>query len=249
MSRGPISAFSFQLSAFPKLVCVTFDDGYRDFYTEAFPVLQNHGFTATVFLPTAFIRDSSSLLSSSSIRANSPFRNPQSVFLSWSEVTELRRQGIHFGSHTVNHPKLIELSWPDIERELLDSRTELEKQLQAAVTAFCYPYAFPQTDRQFVHRLTGLLSETGYSSCATTELGRVRTGTDPFRLKRLPVNSLDDAALFAAKLEGAYDWLAAPQSAVKTMKAFLRPRSSAKNPVPAAGGPANPSRVVRSAEQ
>ena len=43
MPLGPISAFSFQLSAFPKLVCITFDDGFRDFYTKAFPILQNHG--------------------------------------------------------------------------------------------------------------------------------------------------------------------------------------------------------------
>ena len=39
----------------PIFVVITFDDGYQDFYTEAFPVLQNYGYTATVFLPTGFI--------------------------------------------------------------------------------------------------------------------------------------------------------------------------------------------------
>jgi peptidoglycan/xylan/chitin deacetylase (PgdA/CDA1 family) len=226
MSRDPISAFSFQLSAFPKLVCITFDDGFRDFYTETFSVLQNHGFTATMFLPTAFIGDERRLFRPSTLN---PQLSTTKECLTWSEIRELRKSGIDFGSHTVNHPKLVELSWPDVECELLDSKAELENQLQAAVTAFCYPYAFPQTDRQFVHRFTGLLSDTGYRSCATTELGRVRPGADPFRLKRLPANSLDDLALFAAKLDGAYDWLACPQGLAKRLKSclgFSRPQTN-----------------------
>jgi peptidoglycan/xylan/chitin deacetylase (PgdA/CDA1 family) len=257
MPRGPISAFSFQLSAFPKLVCLTFDDGFADFYTQAFPVLQNHGFIATMFLPTAFIGDERRQFRPSTI--NSP---PSAVLLQrtgqpstmkdcliWSEVRELRRHGIHFGSHTVNHPKLVELDWPAIKSELSDSKSSIEQRLGEPVTAFCYPFAFPQTDRDFIHRFTDVLSDTGYRSCATTELGRVRPGTAPFRLKRLPANSLDDLALFAAKLDGAYDWLAAPQSAVKTMKAFLGPRSPAKNPVAPTGGTSNPARMLNSAEQ
>jgi hypothetical protein len=53
----------------------------------------------------------------------------------------------------------------------------------------------------------------------------MRLGDDPYRLKRLPVNSLDDPALFQAKLEGGYDWLAFPQAVIKHVKNRLRPRS------------------------
>jgi hypothetical protein len=52
----------------------------------------------------------------------------------------------------------------------------------------------------------------------TTELGRVKIGDDPYRLKRLPVNSLDDEALLRAKLEGGYDWLGWPQYLIKKVK-------------------------------
>jgi peptidoglycan/xylan/chitin deacetylase (PgdA/CDA1 family) len=246
MSRNPIPAFSFQLSAFPKLVCITFDDGFRSFYTEAFPALQEHGFTATMFLSTAFIGDTRRYFRPSTI--NSQPSTTQEC-LTWSEIRELRQAGIHFGSHTVNHPKLLELDWPEIESEISDSKANIEQRLGEPVTTFCYPFAFPQTNRPFVEGFTASLREAGYRCCATTKLGRSRVGDDPYSLKRLPANSLDDAAFFAAKLEGAYDWLAAPQSAVKALKALLRPHSSGKKPVPLASAPSNPSRSVRSAEQ
>ncbi len=63
-----------------------------------------------------------------------------------------------------------------------------------------------------------LLVQAGYACCVTTELGRVRIGDDPYRLKRLPVNTLDDEALLRAKLEGGYDWLGFPQHLIKMVK-------------------------------
>ena len=224
MPLGPISAFSFQLSAFPKLVCITFDDGFRDFYMGAFPVLQKHGFTATVFLPTAFIAGSRSVQglrfdgSGFEVPCHFPFRNPHSEFLTWNEVRELRQAGIQFGSHTVNHPRLVELPWNEVAEELRESKQELEQHLGEPVTTFAYPFAFPQANRAFVQDFRRLLAEIGYTCCATTELGRVGLGDDPYRLKRLPANSLDDLGLYRAKLEGCYDWLALAQGMIKTVK-------------------------------
>ncbi|HLH52160.1 MAG TPA: polysaccharide deacetylase family protein, partial [Verrucomicrobiae bacterium] len=195
-------------------VAITFDDGFRNFYTEAFPALQEHGFTATMFLPTAFIGES-----------RRPFapRASTSAFgrecLTWDEVREMRKSGMHFGSHTVSHPKLVELAWPEIRSEISDSKAEIEQRLGEAVRTFAYPFAYPQMNRQFVARFTDELRSAGYLCCATTQVGRLNIGDDPYRMNRLPVNSLDDLSLFRAKLEGAYDWLAAPQTLVKRIKA------------------------------
>ena len=210
----------------PQLIALTFDDGFRSFYTEAFPALQKHGFTATMFLPTAFIGDTRRYFHPATIN---PQRSTSKECLTWSKIRELRQAGIQFGSHTVNHSKLIGLDWPEIKSELSNSKSNIEQRLGELVTAFCYPFAFPQSDHLFVERLTALLRETGYLCCATTTLGRSRIGDDPYSLKRLPANSLDDAAFFAAKLEGAYDWLAAPQSAVKTLEAMVRPLRRSQN--------------------
>lgn len=190
-------------------VVITFDDGFRDFYTHGFPVLQEFGLTAAIFLPTAFIGDD-----------RRGFNNIEC--LTWQEVREMRKAGIEFGSHTVNHPKLRDLSPGEIERELVDSKAEMEQQLGESINLFCYPYAFPQENRSFAVNFRRLLAQAGYDCCLTTELGRVRTGDDPYRMKRLPANSLDDPALFRAKLEGSYDWLAVPQGLIKKIKHQIR---------------------------
>jgi peptidoglycan/xylan/chitin deacetylase (PgdA/CDA1 family) len=188
-----------------RLVAITFDDGFRNFYTEAWPALRRHGFTATMYLPTAFI---------SSERASFLGRE----CLTWNEVRELRASGIRFGSHTVNHPKLHEASWNVIRGEVAGSKNTIERQLSEEICGFSYPYAFPQEDRHFTRAFTGILREEGYKNCVTTVVGRARAGDDSFRLKRLPANSCDDEALFTAKLSGAYDWLGSAQRAVRQLK-------------------------------
>ena len=211
-----------------KYVIITFDDGFMDFQTEAFPILQEYGVTATVFLPTAYIQNT---------RAS--FKGKEC--LTWTEVHELRRTGICFGSHTVNHPRLAELSWGEVEREIRDSKTKLEQQLGEPVSAFAHPFAFPQADRQYFQKLRTLLIEAGYSCCVTTEIGRVKPGGDPLRCRRLPINSLDDPELFQGKLEGSYDWMAMPQATSKRVKALF---SGARNTAPINGCPPQTSRLL-----
>ncbi|MGB7769554.1 MAG: polysaccharide deacetylase family protein [Verrucomicrobiia bacterium] len=188
-----------------KRVLITFDDGFRDFYDSALPVLKSHNHTATVFLPTAFIGP-----------GRQSFKGREC--LTWKEVRELRIQGIQFGSHTARHPVLYGNSWVEIQNELSSSKKKLEQELGGTVTSFAYPYAFPQQDRRFTVAFKKLLQEQGYRHCVTTMIGRVRAGDDLFSLKRLPVNNCDDKPLLLAKLNGAYDWLAYPQSWFKSVR-------------------------------
>ncbi len=230
MLRSPATGHSALPAPHSRLVVITFDDGFRNFYTEAFPVLQEHGFTATMFLPTAFVSEAAlGHRRGEGSRVKAPFRNAHLEFLTWNEVRELHQAGIQIGSHTVSHPRLVELGWAEIKTELSDSKSEIEQRLGERITGFCYPYAFPQGNRLFARQFSALLGETGYTCCTTTEVGRVQPGDDPHRLKRLPANSLDDLALFAAKLDGNYDWLAGPQALVKKLKPRAGVRPSAFN--------------------
>jgi peptidoglycan/xylan/chitin deacetylase (PgdA/CDA1 family) len=193
-------------------VALTFDDGFQDSYRSAWPILQRHNFTATMYLPTGFVAQDRKM-----------FRGKGC--LTWDEVRELRQAGVRFGSHTVSHPKLHELPWRAVEHEAKLSKQQLEQELQEEIIGFAYPYAFPQEDRDFVQRLSELLSLIGYQYCATTVLGRAQRGDDPLLLRRLPVNSWDDRALFVAKLRGAYDWLGPIQRVSRCLRA-RRPRAA-----------------------
>lgn len=183
-----------------KTVVLTFDDGFQDFYTEAFPVLRRYGFSATVFLSTAYV-------------SSRPFKGKPC--LSWDEIRELHQEGISFGSHTHTHPQLRDQPPATIREELKRSKQIIEDSIGSLVTAFSYPYRFPEEDAVFKRALRGHLVDEGYSNGVTTIIGRVSQLDDCLFMKRQPVNGSDDISLLRAKLVGGYDWLHAIQYAVK----------------------------------
>jgi len=188
-----------------KDVIITFDDGYRNFYQKAFPLLERFDFTATVFLPTAYIGES-----------RLQFKGQDC--LTWSEIRELQKCGVLFGSHTVTHPQLSGLSKDAIEKEVVDSKIAIEDKTGRQVDSFAYPYAFPQADFEFRKMLRDTLVSAGYRNGVCTIVGSAAYGSDPFFMERLPANSHDDEELLQAKLAGAYDWISVPQSILKATK-------------------------------
>lgn len=174
------------------MVVITFDDGLRNFYTAAFPVLEKFGFKATVFLTSGLI--------------GKTFPNGSDC-LKDAEIKELTGKGIEFGSHTVSHPQLKKLSLDEIGHELSASKTTIEAITGSSVTLFSYPYKFPEENQKFTKKLTVLLASLGYIAEVTTIIGTAKRGDNLFFLKRLPMNNDDDLTLLQAKLEGGYDWL------------------------------------------
>ncbi len=190
-----------------KYVVLTFDDGFRDFHTTAFPVLKQYGFTATVFLATGFIGSD----------RRKRFKGKDCLL--WDEVRELDRKGISFGSHTVNHPVLVELKKEEIEKEVRESKKEIEDNLGKTVQSFSYPYAFPDGDREFAVEMRNRLVSCRYENGVCTRIGTLRKNAgDAYFISRIPMNSSDDLALFSAKINGSYNWLQIPQSLYKRIK-------------------------------
>jgi peptidoglycan/xylan/chitin deacetylase (PgdA/CDA1 family) len=196
-------------SEFPeKTIILTFDDGYEDFFTNAWPILGKFGYSATVYLPTSFIGHKRKAFNGRPC-------------LVWNEILELYNHNISFGSHTSSHPKLYALDCQGIRDELKYSRATIENFLQQPVNSFSYPFAFPQEDKHFVKQIKVLLGETGYRTAVTTIIGRIFNGDDSFCIKRLPINQNDDKDLFFAKLEGGYDWMTNLQFGIRTIKSTL----------------------------
>jgi len=181
-----------------KRFVLTFDDGYQDFYTDAFSIIRQCGFTATVFLATDRIRDIS-------------VRVEGADYLTWSEVRELHSEGISFGSHSVTHADLRSLGPEQIDYELGYSKESIEQRIGAQVESFSYPFALPEEDGDFIRYLADTLENLGYSNGVSSTIGRAKSKDSRFFLPRLSVNSWDDVELLRAKVEGGYDWLHWPQ--------------------------------------
>ena len=194
-----------------KRVVITFDDGFRDFYTHAFPILAEHGFKATMFIASGFTKSQTCCVDGKDR-------------LNWGEVRELHSCGIRIGSHTVNHPELYRLRPAEVEYEIRQSKETIEDGLGEQISSFSYPYAFPEQDAAFLERLKDQLQTHGYENGVSTIIGTANRGHNWFFLPRLPVNSHDDLRLLQAKLEGGYDWLHRPQYLFKAIRKLRRER-------------------------
>jgi peptidoglycan/xylan/chitin deacetylase (PgdA/CDA1 family) len=192
-----------------KHVVITFDDGYRDLYTAALPVLSHNAFTATVFVVSSF-------------PTTTPDRFASEEFMTWNQIREVHSCGIEIGSHTVSHPELWTLNRRELEYELIHSKKTIEDALGQAVRAFSHPFAFPEHDTHYSEALVSLLKQYGYENGVSTIIGTAGPAHSRHLLPRLPINLYDDVALFAAKLEGAYDWMHMAQWAYKS---WLKPHA------------------------
>jgi peptidoglycan/xylan/chitin deacetylase (PgdA/CDA1 family) len=189
-------------------VVITFDDAFADVYTTALPVLQSAGFTASVFVPSAFI--------------GKRFINGRAC-LDAVQLRELGKHGFEIGSHSVSHRKLVELDREALAGELTHSKRQIEDCTGQQVDLFSYPFRFPEANGHFVQTLGELLQASGYRAGVTTSIGRSCAKDNPLFLPRLPVNDRDDTALLRAKLAGDYDWLRIGQRVGKYCRELFKP--------------------------
>ena len=104
-----------------KSVLITFDDGYVDNYLNAYPVLKEFSFNATVFMITDLV-------------------DKDSAYLNSSQLKEMESNGIEIQNHTVNHLHLSTLSYNEQLKQIKDSKEFLEKLLNKKVDYIAYPY-------------------------------------------------------------------------------------------------------------
>jgi len=171
-------------------VILTFDDAYDDFYTNAFPALERHGFRSTVFVVVDRIGQTNLW---DRVRGG-----PGRSLLSLAQIRDLHRQGVQFGSHTLTHPMLTSLPDKELDRELRDSKSKLEDLLGAEVNSLAYPWGGVDG------RVRAAAARAGYKIAMTTEDGLNRL-EDPLGLKRTNVCEIDNLIWLALKLETGRD--------------------------------------------
>lgn len=149
-----------------KTIAITLDDGYKDNYTYAFPILKKYNLTANIFV------------------IYNEVERPQNDRLSWPEIKEMQSSGlIYFGSHTLGPEPLINIkSRAEIKRQIFESKKALEKKLGQAVIMFSYP------EGRFTPIIRQLVIDAGYQLAVATSPGKNFPNNDVFALKRLRIS-------------------------------------------------------------
>ncbi|MBI5333757.1 MAG: polysaccharide deacetylase family protein [Burkholderiales bacterium] len=170
-------------------VVLTVDDGYENFAQHAWPALQEFGFTATVFLVSSLIGKPSAWLKDF---------DQQPPLMDAATIRRLRREGAHFGSHAVSHPRLSQLAPEQMRAEIFDSKAALEDLLGEDVPDFCYPYG------DYNERARDLVQEAGYRTGLTCIRGAANWATNPFEIPRKAISYGDNLIGYAWKLHAKH---------------------------------------------
>jgi peptidoglycan/xylan/chitin deacetylase (PgdA/CDA1 family) len=163
----------------PKSVVLTFDDAYDNFSDHALPVLQRHGFTATVYAISGWLGRQMDW-------ADKDPRRTKPTLMNANRLRAMRAAGITIGSHTANHVKLAETDPQTKRRELRDSRAALEDVLGEPVHHLCYP--FGSFDLDAVHAA----AEAGYRTATTCLRGPAEPTDHPLVLPRKAISYGDN---------------------------------------------------------
>jgi peptidoglycan/xylan/chitin deacetylase (PgdA/CDA1 family) len=163
-------------------VAITFDDGHKDNFLNAHPVLKKYKLQATIFLISRFI-------------------GSRDDILDVEEIKTMEKDGIDFGSHTLTHKVLSEIDGNEATKEINNSKAELENILGKKIQFFAYPYG---KKRHFNEYIKTQVKNAGYKAAFTTENGEIDGKSDLFELKRTCIKNFP-LFVFKVSVSGIFE--------------------------------------------
>lgn len=200
---------------------MTFDDGFADFHTDALPVLERHGFAATLYIATGLVGATNHWL----------YEQSQRPILNWDQIVEISASGIECGAHTHGHPQLDTLPIVSARKEIFQSKEILEQRLSQPVATFAYPHGY------YSSRVRRLVQEAGFSSACAVKHAMSAPNDDIFALARVIIRSGDNADDYGTLLAGDGLRVAPRRERVRTKlwRLFRKLSASAKRRTENAG--------------
>ena len=163
-----------------KALVITFDDGYEETCTIAWPILKRFGFPATVFV--------------------TPTEVGLPGFATWQQLAAAAREGLTIGSHTMHHSYLPLVKPADLAKELVESKRIIEERIGQPVHYLSYPIGGFTPEAQAAARAAG------YRAACTTNRAVSHETRDLFAIRRIKVTDRDAHPLpLMAKTSGYYD--------------------------------------------
>ena len=145
-----------------KPVLITFDDGYKDNYTNAYPIMKKYGFKGTIFVVTGFL-------------------GVYDNYMTWEQAKELADNGFSIESHTYSHKSMTEASDEEISKELTKSRDTIKNKLGIDADFMAYP-----TGTYNLH-IAELVQKAGYKGAFTIKYDNVSRESNVYALERVPI--------------------------------------------------------------
>lgn len=157
-----------------KSILLTFDDGYKDFYDNAFPIIKKYNANAIVFITAGLVGTFN--------QWDYEKLNVRKKLMNWEEIKRVYKEGIEIGSHTLTHPFLTKIPKEKAKKEIQDSKKMLEDMLSTEITCFCYPYG------DYNETIRDLVVEAGYKYAFTTKEGSLEQSDNIYEIKRVPIS-------------------------------------------------------------
>jgi peptidoglycan/xylan/chitin deacetylase (PgdA/CDA1 family) len=161
-----------------KPIILTFDDGWTDHYTVAYPILAKHCMVGVFFAPVNWVNNGGG-----------------KQVMSWAMIEEMSKGGMEFGSHTLNHHLLNQQTEKQIMVQLVDSKAELEKHTVRPVVALAYPGGGYNT------LAVSLVPKAGYGAAVGVTAGPDQARADRYLLHRIAVPYSDNLKMFEVRIK------------------------------------------------